>query len=159
MLFIYFYFFFKKNINSIVFFFSSRRRHTRYWRDWSSDVCSSDLAVIVGHDTGANVAWQAALMRPDRFRAAIGLSVPFRPRPKLKPTSTMPRTASAQFYQLYFQAPGPAEAEMERDPRQTLRNMLFGASGDAPRSADADAGVAMVPHGGGFLRGAAAPAT
>src|SRR5947209_8435749 len=24
-------------------FFSSRRRHTSYWRDWSSDVCSSDL--------------------------------------------------------------------------------------------------------------------
>src|SRR3712207_4882270 len=30
----------------IFFFFSSRRRHTRYWRDWSSDVCSSDLDVI-----------------------------------------------------------------------------------------------------------------
>src|SRR3712207_7896029 len=29
----------------VVFFFSSRRRHTRYWRDWSSDVCSSDLRV------------------------------------------------------------------------------------------------------------------
>src|SRR3712207_7023920 len=29
------------------FFFSSRRRHTRYWRDWSSDVCSSDLAMVV----------------------------------------------------------------------------------------------------------------
>ena len=28
---------------NISFFFSSRRRHTRYWRDWSSDVCSSDL--------------------------------------------------------------------------------------------------------------------
>ena len=28
----------------IFFFFSSRRRHTRYWRDWSSDVCSSDLS-------------------------------------------------------------------------------------------------------------------
>src|SRR5258707_13813890 len=27
----------------VAFFFSSRRRHTRYWRDWSSDVCSSDL--------------------------------------------------------------------------------------------------------------------
>src|SRR3712207_7959559 len=27
----------------LLFFFSSRRRHTRYWRDWSSDVCSSDL--------------------------------------------------------------------------------------------------------------------
>src|SRR3712207_6994785 len=29
------------------FFFSSRRRHTRYWRDWSSDVCSSDLIMIL----------------------------------------------------------------------------------------------------------------
>src|SRR5258707_8203730 len=40
-----------------IFFFSSRRRHTRYWRDWSSDVCSSDLwatpflvRLIVGYD-------------------------------------------------------------------------------------------------------------
>src|SRR3712207_8323988 len=32
----------------MMFFFSSRRRHTRYWRDWSSDVCSSDLAFGVG---------------------------------------------------------------------------------------------------------------
>src|SRR6185295_3576816 len=30
-----------------LFFFSSRRRHTRYWRDWSSDVCSSDLDALV----------------------------------------------------------------------------------------------------------------
>src|SRR5258707_5995910 len=30
------------------FFFSSRRRHTRYWRDWSSDVCSSDLWLASG---------------------------------------------------------------------------------------------------------------
>src|SRR3712207_6945561 len=33
---------------SVCFFFSSRRRHTRYWRDWSSDVCSSDLRVAGG---------------------------------------------------------------------------------------------------------------
>src|SRR3712207_6998991 len=33
-------------------FFSSRRRHTRYWRDWSSDVCSSDLrAELVAENT------------------------------------------------------------------------------------------------------------
>src|SRR3712207_3937232 len=30
-------------VSYLFFFFSSRRRHTRYWRDWSSDVCSSDL--------------------------------------------------------------------------------------------------------------------
>src|SRR3712207_3316176 len=33
---------------AVFFFFSSRRRHTRYWRDWSSDVCSSDLK-FTGH--------------------------------------------------------------------------------------------------------------
>src|SRR3712207_9370102 len=37
----------------ILIFFSSRRRHTRYWRDWSSDVCSSDLRVY-----RANKGWQ-----------------------------------------------------------------------------------------------------
>src|SRR3712207_8694576 len=36
-----------------LFFFSSRRRHTRYWRDWSSDVCSSDLgSTYYGSDRG-----------------------------------------------------------------------------------------------------------
>src|SRR3712207_2910834 len=34
------------------FFFSSRRRHTRYWRDWSSDVCSSDLLALADRDRG-----------------------------------------------------------------------------------------------------------
>src|SRR3712207_8021165 len=33
-------------LSFLFFFFSSRRRHTRYWRDWSSDVCSSDLISI-----------------------------------------------------------------------------------------------------------------
>src|SRR5438445_2543579 len=33
-------------VRGVPFFFSSRRRHTRYWRDWSSDVCSSDLARV-----------------------------------------------------------------------------------------------------------------
>src|SRR3712207_8042017 len=35
-------------MSTSVFFFSSRRRHTRYWRDWSSDVCSSELAGTKG---------------------------------------------------------------------------------------------------------------
>src|SRR5690606_40196679 len=37
-----------------VFFFSSRRRHTRFSRDWSSDVCSSDLKDT--HTTGSQAA-------------------------------------------------------------------------------------------------------
>src|SRR5690606_35575036 len=41
----------------ILFFFSSRRRHTRFSRDWSSDVCSSDLA----HDSDANRKFAEAM--------------------------------------------------------------------------------------------------
>src|SRR3712207_9542056 len=43
----------------MIFFFSSRRRHTRYWRDWSSDVCSSDLVDIleVLPPTGPGEQW------------------------------------------------------------------------------------------------------
>src|SRR5258707_6299281 len=45
-------------LNVAVFFFSSRRRHTRYWRDWSSDVCSSDLR---GRSKGGGQAASAAV--------------------------------------------------------------------------------------------------
>lgn len=121
------------------------------------DALQTPRAVIVGHDWGATVAWQAALMRPDRFRAIVALSVPFRPRGKVRPTSAMPRTENAQFYQLYFQEPGVAEAELGRDPRLTLRSMLFGASGDGiaarPAAGSSSTGLGMVPKGGGFLQG------
>src|SRR5690606_40571195 len=40
----------------LFFFFSSRRRHTRFSRDWSSDVCSSDLEFVAGHDEISLVA-------------------------------------------------------------------------------------------------------
>jgi len=49
---------------------------------------------------------------------------------KPQPTSLMPQTGDAQFYQLYFQAPGVAEAEFEKDPHLTLRANLFGGSGE-----------------------------
>src|SRR3712207_3164946 len=44
----------------LCFFFSSRRRHTRYWRDWSSDVCSSDLV-----STYAEALFEAARERDE----------------------------------------------------------------------------------------------
>src|SRR3712207_7225165 len=49
-----------------VFFFSSRRRHTRYWRDWSSDVCSSDLSMLLL----ASVLPAAAQERPPATRTS-----------------------------------------------------------------------------------------
>jgi len=114
------------------------------------DALGIQRAVVAGHDWGAPVAWHAALLRPDRFRAVIGLSVPYRPRGGERPTTRMPQTADAIFYQLYFQTPGVAEAEFEADVEQTMRRILWGGSGDAPPR-PAGAPVGMVPRQGGFL--------
>ena len=123
-----------------------------------------ESAVIAGHDWGAPVAWHAALLRPDRFRAVVGLSVPFRPRGAVRPTTVMPQTDDALFYQLYFQEPGVAEAELERDVRLTHPPPpvlgLRGRRRGAPTISNPDA-VGMVPRRGGFLsahRGAERPA-
>src|SRR5512132_4374599 len=59
------------------------------------DALGAESAVIAGHDWGAPVAWYAALLRPDRFRAAIALSVPFTPRGSVRPTTIMPQTDDA----------------------------------------------------------------
>jgi pimeloyl-ACP methyl ester carboxylesterase len=117
------------------------------------DALDEKQAVIAGHDWGAPVAWHSALMRPDRFRAVIGLSVPYRPRGSVAPTTVMPHTEDAAFYQLYFQTPGVAEAELEADPLVSLRRILYSGSGDVPRKnpGAVPSGVGMVPRSGGFL--------
>jgi pimeloyl-ACP methyl ester carboxylesterase len=114
----------------------------------------AEQAVIAGHDVGATIAWQAALLRPDRFRAVIALSVPFRPRgfgTSVPPTTLMPQNKEAIFYQLYFQTP-EAEAALGRDVRQTFRSQLYSLSGDSPPPKDAGGFAAgMLPRKGGFL--------
>jgi pimeloyl-ACP methyl ester carboxylesterase len=124
------------------------------------DALEAPHAVIAGHDWGAPVAWHSALLRPDRFRAVIGLSVPYWPRGSVRPTTMMPQTEDAIFYQLYYQQPGKAEADFERDTLDTMRRVLFWGSGDSdrpqPRMGGGDVG--MVPRAGGILSGRTAPA-
>src|SRR3712207_8288989 len=57
----------------LYFFFSSRRRHTRYWRDWSSDVCSSDLRARPGFRPGRAEPGRGAMVS----RLAIEPGAPF----------------------------------------------------------------------------------
>ena len=111
------------------------------------DALGEETAVIAGHDWGAPVAWHAALLRPDRFRAVIGLSVPYRPRGRVRPTTVMPQTQDAVFYQLHFQTPGVAEAEFERDIRASIASTLLRLSGDAPADTPP---FSMVPRSGGM---------
>jgi epoxide hydrolase A/B len=90
-------------------------------------------AIIVGHDWGANIAWHAALFRPDVFPAVAALSVPFRQRGPAPPLHMLRKAGLLTHYWFHFQEPGVAEAEFERDPRTALRRILYSISGDAPR--------------------------
>ncbi|MBK1662649.1 alpha/beta fold hydrolase, partial [Paracraurococcus ruber] len=92
-------------------------------------------AVIVGHDWGAPVAWNAALMRPDLFRAVAGLSVPYAPRGPISGLEAMRRAGRHGFYQLRFQAPGEAERALERDVEASFRGLFWSLSGEAPEEA------------------------
>ena len=119
------------------------------------DVLGIERAVIAGHDWGAPVAWLAAQLRPDRFPAVIALSVPFRARGTVRPTTAMPRTDDTVWYQLYFQEPGVAEAEYDRNVRTSFRIGRINVSGDAPPRPQP---FGMVPlQGGLFARVPAVP--
>jgi pimeloyl-ACP methyl ester carboxylesterase len=115
------------------------------------DALGAQQAVIAGHDVGATIAWQAALLRPDRFRAVIALSPPFRPRGfggSVPPTTLMPRNANAVFYQLFLQS-AEAEAALGRDLRRTFRSQFYALSGDRPPSVDGAAFAGgMIPRNG-----------
>jgi pimeloyl-ACP methyl ester carboxylesterase len=89
-------------------------------------------AVIVGHDWGAPVAWNAAMLRPDLFRAVVGMSVPFTPPAPVDLLSVLEKQGVQTFYMQYFQKPGVAEAELEADVEISLRRMYFTMSGDGP---------------------------
>src|SRR3712207_8522149 len=69
-----------------MFFFSSRRRHTRYWRDWSSDVCSSDLGAFfevylheclrrMGYSVTCHPELEGTSRRPDFLAKKGGRSI------------------------------------------------------------------------------------
>lgn len=100
-------------------------------------------AVVVGHDWGAPVAWYSALTRPDMFRAVAGLSVPFSPAIGGLPDGVtvndlmrMNAGPERDYYRLYFQEPGVAEADLEADLRHSVLGFLYAISGDAVANGD-----------------------
>jgi pimeloyl-ACP methyl ester carboxylesterase len=102
----------------------------------------------------APLAWASTVLRPDRFRGVIALSGPFGPRGPSRPTTVMPQSADTLFYQLYFQMPGVAEAEFERDVHLSVRTILYSISGESPRPANSIVdrnAVGMVHRRDGFL--------
>lgn len=112
------------------------------------DALGLENAVIVGHDWGAPAAWNSALMRPDRFRAVAGLSVPYSPRGKISLIEAFKRNGLDNIYMMYFQTPGPAEREFEKDVTASLRRVLYSGSGSLPPD---KSWRAFAQPGGGLL--------
>jgi pimeloyl-ACP methyl ester carboxylesterase len=86
------------------------------------DALGIGKCVIVGHDWGGAVAWNTALMARDSVERVVGVNTPFMPRSPMKPTDAMRAMAAGGFhYVLYFQTPGVAEAELDKDVYKSLR--------------------------------------
>lgn len=110
------------------------------------DALGTEQAVFAGHDWGAAVVWNLALLHPDRVRAVMNLSVPLPPRSESPPTEVMRAIFGDRFfYQLYFQEVGPADREFDADPRRSLR-LFYG-----PTRADAFEGDLPPAEGTGAL--------
>ena len=105
----------------------------------------AEPAVVIGHDWGAPIAWNTALLRPERVRAVAGLSVPYSPRGDTRPLDGMRALAGDDlFYIDYFQEPGVAEAEAEADLEFWLKGFYFTASGESDPTKPS---MGMVPVG------------
>lgn len=98
------------------------------------DAYGAEKAIVIGHDWGAIVTWNTALLHPDRVSAMIAMSVPNTGRATAAPSVGM-KAANAGgenfYYILYHQEPGVAEAEYDADPRGLLSRLY--ASPTTPR--------------------------
>ncbi|KAI5167785.1 Bifunctional Epoxide Hydrolase 2 [Manis pentadactyla] len=81
-------------------------------------------AVFIGHDWGGMLVWNMALFYPERVRAVASLNTPFMPaNPEVSPLEMI--KANPVFdYQLYFQKPGVAEAELEQNLNRTFKTFF-----------------------------------
>lgn len=124
------------------------------------DALGETTAVVVGNDWGATIAWQAAQLRPDRFRAVVALGVPMMDRAPITPSRLFPQTEQAWFYTHYFSQPGQAESELEFDVAAALRKLYFWASGDAgPRDQTTPNPFGLVARQAGLLGALPEPAS
>ncbi len=84
------------------------------------DALDQEAAIFVGHDWGASLVWQLATLHPTLVRAVVGMSVPFVPRAPAPPLPIMRRHLGEDFYIVWFQQPGVADAALASDVRRTL---------------------------------------
>ena len=95
------------------------------------DALKIPSAVVVGHDWGASHAWNAALMRPDRFTAVFCLSVPYVPRGDVSTFERMRKSGHEDDFYMFAQM-RPDSDQIWADAAVTIPGVLYWASGSAP---------------------------
>ena len=115
------------------------------------DAVGERQAVFAGHDWGGAIVWAMALHHPERVRAVAGVNTPFSPAGPVNPLEARTANPGRWDYQLYFQEPGVAEAELEADVERTFR--LTFRSSDPADGFDVLAGSHDVRARGGWLAG------
>jgi pimeloyl-ACP methyl ester carboxylesterase len=95
------------------------------------DVLKIPSAVLVGHDWGAAHAWNASLMRPDRFKAVFCLSVPYVPRGDVSVFERMRKSGRENAFYMFEQIRPDAD-QIWANAAVTIPGILYWASGSAP---------------------------
>ena len=88
------------------------------------DTLSIKRAVIIGHDWGAMLTWNMALLAPQRMAGLITLNVPHLPRPPINPITYMRWKLGKDFYIVNFQKSDEADRRFAEDPRRFINVMM-----------------------------------
>jgi len=88
------------------------------------DVQGIDKAVVVGHDWGALLVWQLALLAPERLAGIVALNIPFFARPPVDPVAYMRAELGDDFYIVNFQDSDQADRRCEENPARVFEVMM-----------------------------------
>ena len=88
------------------------------------DAMALEKSLVIGHDWGALVTWQMALLRPERMAGLVALNIPFFKRPPINPITYMRYKLGKDFYIVNFQKSDEADRRFADDPRRFIDVMM-----------------------------------
>ena len=88
------------------------------------DTFAFEKAVFIGHDWGAMLVWQMALLVPERMSGLIALNIPHIPRPPINPITYMRLKLGKDFYIVNFQDSDEADRKFAENPGKFINTMM-----------------------------------
>jgi len=88
------------------------------------DAMALEKSLVIGHDWGALVTWQMALLRSERMAGLVALNIPFFKRPPINPITYMRYKLGKDFYIVNFQKSDEADRRFADDPKRFIDVMM-----------------------------------